>query len=187
MKSLIIGAEGQIGKIITPALAQNYEVIKAGRNSGDLQVDMNCAASIENLFARTGALDVVVSAAGNSVSSELHSMKAEQYLLGLQQKLMGQINLVLLGLKHIRDNGSITLISGKMGERPAKGSTGKAVVNGAIQSFVLAAALEMPRGIRINVVSPAKLTGFAARDLVEGYMKSIATSANGEIIRIGYK
>jgi NAD(P)-dependent dehydrogenase (short-subunit alcohol dehydrogenase family) len=113
-------------------------------------------------------------------------MNEEKFTVGLQQKLLAQINLVLIGLKYLNDNGSFTLISGKMGEKPAKGSSGKAVVNGAINSFVLAAALEMPKGIRINVISPSKITDIPAEDLISAYVKSIETSVSGEIIRIGY-
>lgn len=186
MKILIIGADGNIGKIITPALRQKHEVITAGRNSGDVSVDISSIASLENLFAQIGTVDAVVCAAGDSVTSDLLSMTDKKYFIGVQQKLLAQINLVITGLKHIHDNGSFTLISGKMGENPVKGSSGKAVANGAVNSFVLAAALEMPRGIRINVISPSKILDIAAEDLINGYLKSIATSANGEIIRIGY-
>jgi NAD(P)-dependent dehydrogenase (short-subunit alcohol dehydrogenase family) len=186
MKILMIGANGNIGKIITPALQERHEVITAGRNSGDVSVDISSIASLENLFAQIGTVDAAICAAGDSVTSDLLSMTDEKYFTGLQQKLLAQINLVINGLKYINDNGSFTLISGKMGENPAKGSLGKAVANGAVNSFVLAAALEIPRGIRINVISPSKIIDIAAEDLINGYLKSIATSANGEIIRIGY-
>jgi NAD(P)-dependent dehydrogenase (short-subunit alcohol dehydrogenase family) len=107
-------------------------------------------------------------------------------MAGIQHKLLSQINLVLVGMKFLNDNGSFTLISGKMGEKPVKAASGKAVANGAINSFVLGAALEMPRGIRLNVVSPSKITDVPATVLVAGYLKSIDTLCNGEIIRIGY-
>lgn len=186
MKILIIGAHGNIGKIVTPALQQNHEVITAGRNSGDVSVDISSIVSLENLFTQTGTVDAVVCTAGDSITSDLLSMTDEKYRTGVQQKLLAQINLVITGLRYINDNGSFTLISGKMGENPAKGSSGKAVTNGAVNSFVLAAALEMPRGIRINVISPSKITDIATQDLINGYFKSIATSTNGEIIRVGY-
>lgn len=186
MKILIIGANGHIGKIITPILEQRHKVTTAGRNSGEVSVDISSIASLENLFAQIGAIDAIVCAAGDSVTGDLFSMTDEKYFVGLQQKLLAQINLVIVGLKHMNDSGSFTLISGKMGENPAKGSSGKAVTNGAVNSFVIAAALEMPRGIRINVISPSKITDITAENLIKGYLKSIETSVNGEIIRIGY-
>jgi dTDP-4-dehydrorhamnose reductase len=105
MKILIIGANGHIGKIITPVLQQKHEVITAGRNSGNVSVDISSIASLENLFARIGTADAAVCAAGDSVTSDLLSMTDEKYFTGVQQKLLAQINLVITGLKHINDNG----------------------------------------------------------------------------------
>ncbi|HEY8893491.1 MAG TPA: short chain dehydrogenase [Niastella sp.] len=186
MKILLIGANGNIGKLIFPALAEKHEVVTAGRNHGDLTIDLSSLPSIEALFKQLTNIDAVICTAGDSISAELHLMNNEKYMAGIQHKVLSQINLVLVGMKFLNDNGSFTLISGKMGEKPAKGSTGKGVANGAINSFVPGAALEMPRGIRINVISPSKLADIPAADLVAGYFKSIDTPCNGEIIRIGY-
>jgi NAD(P)-dependent dehydrogenase (short-subunit alcohol dehydrogenase family) len=186
MKILLIGASGNIGKLIYPAIAEKHEVVTAGRHHGDFMVDLASLFSIENLFKEVTNIDAVICAAGDSISADLHLMSDEKYMTGIQHKLLSQINLVLVGMKFVNDNGSFTLISGKMGERPAKAASGKAVANGAINSFVLGAALEMPRGIRLNVVSPAKITDIPAPVLAAGYLKSINTLCNGEIIRIGY-
>jgi NAD(P)-dependent dehydrogenase (short-subunit alcohol dehydrogenase family) len=186
MKILLIGASGTIGKRITPVFAQKYEVITAGRSSGNIIVDISSITSIENLFKQANNIDAVVCVAGDSVTSDLSLLTADQLYVGIQQKLLAQINLVLIGQHYLNTNGSFTLVSGKMGDRPGKGSAGKSVVNGGINSFVLAAALEMPRGIRINVASPAKVADIPNDDLIAGYLKAIETSSNGEIIRIGY-
>jgi NAD(P)-dependent dehydrogenase (short-subunit alcohol dehydrogenase family) len=186
MKILLIGANGNIGKLICPVIAKKHEVVTAGRKHGDLMVDISSFLSIENLFKQLTNIDAVICTAGDSISDDLHVMNNEKYMAGIQHKLLSQINLVLVGMKFLNDNGSFTLISGKMGEKPAKTTSGKAVANGAINSFVLAAALEMPRGIRINVVSPSKITDVPATDLAAAYLKSINTLCNGEIIRIGY-
>ena len=186
MKILFIGASGNIGKLIYPALAEKHEVVTAGRKQGDLKVDISSFSAIEDLFKQLTNIDAVICTAGDSISDELHLMNTEKYMSGIQHKLMSQINLVLVGMKYLNDNGSFTLISGKMGEKPAKAASGKAVANGAINSFVLGAALEIPRGIRINAVSPSKLADIPVTDLVAGYLKSINTQCNGEIIRVGY-
>lgn len=186
MRILIIGAGGAIGKIITPALSLGHEVITVGRNSGAVVVDISSSLSIENLFKEVAPVDAVVCVAGDSVTDSLFSMGEDDYGVGITQKLLAQINLVLIGAKHVNDNGSFTLISGKMGEKPAKGSSGKAVANGAVNSFALAAAQEMTRGIRLNVVSPSKISNLSSEDVVNAYLKSLETEVNGEIIRIGY-
>jgi len=186
MKVLLIGAGGSIGKIITPAIRQKHEVITAGRSSGDVIVDISSVASIENLFKQVNNIDAVVCAAGDSVTCGLSVLTEENFYTGIKKKLLAQINLVLIGQNYLNSNGSFTLVSGKMGGKPAKGSAGKSVVNGGINSFILAAAQEMPRGIRINAVSPSKVADIPAVDLIAAYLKTIETSSTGEIIRIGY-
>ena len=67
---------------------------------------------------------------------------------------MGQVNLALAARDRLRDGGSITLIAGVLADAPIVGGSSASMVNGALESFVMAAAIEMPRGIRINAVSP---------------------------------
>lgn len=186
MKTLIIGANGALGKVITPALYLNHEVITVGRTSGDIILDIAKPESVETLFEQVGRVDAVICMAGDSESDTLFAMDTAKFNVGIEQKLFSQINLVLMGTKYINDNGSFTLISGKMGEKPVKGASGKAVANGALNTFVLAAALEMPRGIRINAVSPSKISNIPSEDLIDAYLKSIEGSVSGQIIRINY-
>ncbi|MFT4204721.1 MAG: short chain dehydrogenase [Chitinophagaceae bacterium] len=186
MKILAIGASGEIGSIITPILKEKNEVVTAERSSGDFRVDISSAASIKNLYRQTGRLDAVVNFAGNSISLPLTEMEEEKYYFNIAQKLLPQINLVLTGLDYVNDNGSFTLISGIVGEKPKAGTSGKSIANGAVNSFVLSASLEMPRGVRLNVISPALVKKIPAADMIAGYLKSLETLINGEIIRIGY-
>ncbi len=81
-----------------------------------------------------------------------------KYLEGLQDKLLGQVRLVEAGTPTLRDGGSFTLITGILAEQPIVAGACASMVNGAVEAFVRAAAIELPRGIRINVVSPNVLT-----------------------------
>ena len=186
MKILLIGAGGTIGKIISPGLAEKHEIITAGRNSGDITVDVSSVASIENMFEKVRKVDACVCVAGDSYAGDLLSMTEGNLNVGIKNKLLGQVNLVLIGQNYLNENGSFTLTSGKTGDKPSKNSAGKAIANGGINSFVMAASLEMQRGIRINVVSPAKVSDIPVADLINGYMKSIKGPSNGEIIKINY-
>lgn len=72
------------------------------------------------------------------------------------------------------------------------------MVNGAIQSFTMAVALELERGIRVNVVSADLVedaydkyknyfpgnTPVPMNKVVDGYVKSVMGKINGHIIRI---
>jgi NAD(P)-dependent dehydrogenase (short-subunit alcohol dehydrogenase family) len=186
MKILIIGAAGTIGKIISPALQQKHEIISAGRNSGEIKVDLSSSDSIEAMFNQIKNIDACVCVAGDSYTGDLLSLTEEHLNLGIKNKLIGQANLVLIGQKYLNDNGSFTLISGKMGDKPVKNNAAKAIVNGGVNSFAMAASLEMPRGLRINAVSPSKVADIPINDLINGYLKSIEGEANGEIIKINY-
>ncbi|NLU95381.1 short chain dehydrogenase [Chitinophaga sp. Ak27] len=185
MKILMVGAAGTIGKIVSAAMKE-HDVITVGRNTGAIMADISSAAALESLFKQVSNVNAIICTAGDSITGSLSTMNKEHFMVGIQQKLWPQINLVLSGIQCLEDNGSITLISGKMGELPAKGSSGKAFVNGAINSFVMAAAQEMPRGIRLNVISPSKVSDIGEDELIAAYKKCLETPINGEIIRVGY-
>lgn len=186
MRILLIGANGEIGKILNPALAKKHEIISAGRNSGDFKIDLSDSKSIEKLFAEVKNIDSCICTAGDCYTGDLLSLDEEKLNIGIKNKLLGQVNLVLIGQKYLNDNGSFILTSGKMGDKPVKNNISKAIVNGGINSFVLSASLELERGIRINAISPAKVSDIPAEDLINAYTKSIEESINGEIIKVNY-
>lgn len=154
MKILIVGASGTIGQAVVNELAQRHAVIRVGRSQGDDTVDIDDRASIEALFERIGKLDAIVSTTGNVTFAPLLDMTPEQLAVGLNSKLMGQVNLALIGQKYLNDGGSITLVSGILSADPIRFGASASMVNGAIDAFVRAAAIELPRGLRINSVSP---------------------------------
>jgi NAD(P)-dependent dehydrogenase (short-subunit alcohol dehydrogenase family) len=158
MRILVIGANGTIGRAVAAELGKSHEVLGAGRGSGDLQVDLTNFASVEAMFAQAGALDAVVTTTGKVHFGPLAQMTPEQFKLGLHDKLMGQINVVLAGQAHLRDRGSFTLTSGIIADEPIRDGSSATAVNAAIEGFVRAAATELPRGLRINAVSPTVLT-----------------------------
>ena len=157
MKVIVIGAEGDIGRAACTELSSRHDIIKVGRSSGDIRADIADRASIEAMFRTTGKVDAVVSAAGSVHFGPLTEFTEEQFMLGLTNKVMGQVNLVLAGLDHVGDGGSFTLTSGVLDRDPVRMGTGAAAANGALGGFVTGAAIEMPRGLRINVVSPGLL------------------------------
>ncbi|MGN7744141.1 short chain dehydrogenase [Pseudomonas sp. 22526] len=157
MKILLIGANGTIGSAVDKELSQRHEVIRIGRTSGDFQVDISDSASIRALFEQTGKFDALICAAGNVSFAPLGEMSAQHFALGLQDKLMGQVNLLLIGREFANDGASFTLTSGILNRDPIRSGASAALVNGAIDGFVRAAAIELPRGLRVNSVSPTVL------------------------------
>lgn len=108
MKIIVIGASGTIGRAVSEELSQRHEVIRVGRTRGDYQVDITSQESVEALFAQTGEVDAIVSTTGNLHFGPLSTMTDSQFNLGLQDKLLGQIRLALVGQHFLRDGGSIT-------------------------------------------------------------------------------
>lgn len=163
MRLIVVGAEGDIGKAVCSELGSRHDLITAGRSGGDVRVDMSDRASVEAMYAKTGTVDGVIVTAGEVHFGPLTDFTEETFMIGLKSKLMGQVNLVLQGIPHVADGGSFTLTSGVLDRDPIRQGTGAATANGALGGFVTGAAIEMPRGQRINVVSPGMLEVSAPR------------------------
>ncbi|MBB3929070.1 NAD(P)-dependent dehydrogenase (short-subunit alcohol dehydrogenase family) [Kaistia hirudinis] len=156
MKILLVGASGVLGTAIAAELGARHDIIRAGR-TGDVRIDIRDPASIRATFEEVGTCDAVVSAAGKVKFAPLVEMTAEDYAIGIADKLMGQVNLVLIGKDFVSEGGSFTLTTGVLAHDPIRKGTSASMVNGAVDSFVKAASIELPRGQRINAVSPGVL------------------------------
>ena len=200
MKVLFVGASGLIGSAAVSALrAHGAEVIEASR-SGKNQVDLMNPDSIKALFKSVGKVDAIASAAGHTPFKPLKDMEISDFEHGLDDKLLGQVSLTQIGVDYLNDNGSITLMSGVLFDDPVHMGTVASTVNGAIQGFVKSAALDLPRGIRINNISPTILVeatpgalalfpGQKPVPAVEvglSYVKAIYGFHTGQTIRVGY-
>ena len=196
MKIIVIGATGTIGTHVVNLLERKHTVIRVGHSRGDYQVDIASEESIQNLFTQVDRFDALVSTSGSAKFGSLKELTDQDYMVGLKNKLMGQVNVVRFGLNHINDKGSFTLTGGVLSQEPMPGSTSISMANAALEGFVRAAALEMERGIRINLVSPvfAKETlnmmgiddslGMPAAQFARSYKESIEGKRNGEVLDV---
>ena len=199
MKIIVIGATGILGQaVVTHLHALEHDVITASRSSGMEQVDIRDDASVRALFVRTGKVDAIVSTAGVVSFEPLRSMTSTQFMLGLQDKFLGQVRLALIGQDFVHEGGSITLTTGITGHEPIAAGANATAVNAAIEGFVAAAAIELPRGLRINAVSPTILTesvgvygqffpGFdtvPAERAARGYQRSVEGAQTGRVYRV---
>lgn len=191
MKILIVGATGTIGKAVAERLSEKHEIIRAGHRDGDHQVDLGSKASIEDLFNSVGTVDAVISTAGAANFAPFNELDDAAYELALSNKLMGQVNLVRVGRDHVSDGGSFTLTAGVLSRQPIPGSLVISMANGALESFAKAAALELDRGLRVNVVSPVFVKetmemmgmdptpGISAADTAKAYQAAVEGDSNG--------
>lgn len=196
MKVLVVGATGTIGKAVCEALGKRHEVLRIGHSGGDFQVDMTSRDSIERLFRNAGSFDALVCAAGLVRHGKLEELSDADFLTGVEHKLMGQVNLVRLGLKYVHAGGSFTLTSGILAREPMPGCAAIAMVNGGVEAFVRAAALEMPNKVRINAVSPifvketmtmmglGNVGGMLASDTARAYVEAVEGQHNGEVLDV---
>lgn len=198
MKILIVGGNGTIGKAVVSCFAENNEVIIAGRTKGNVIIDITKSDSILKMFETVGKVDAIICAAGTVKWAPFSDLSEDDFYIGIKSKMMGQVNLVRIGQKYLTQGGSITLTTGILADDPVYKTTGAALVNGGLNSFVKAVSRELENGIRINVVSPGMVKDSEERighlfpghnavlmNLVaKGYEKSVLGRITGEVIRI---
>lgn len=198
MRIVVIGASGTIGRAVVEALsAVGDEVVEVSRST-DPAVDITDPESVRALFADLGPVDGIVSTAGSAPFVSTADATPEQFAQGFADKLGGQIALALLGLPQLRDGGSITLTTGILAQHPIAGSVIAGTVNGGVEAFVATAATDLPRGIRINAVSPnviaealdryaSAFPGFhavPAAEAAQAYVRSVHGVESGQVFRV---
>ena len=198
MKLLIIGASGTLGRALVDHLAGHHELIKVGKTQGDYRVDITQSDSVKNLFEKVGRVDGILSVTGNLHFTPLAQMSAEDFSIGLNDKLLGQVNLALIGQHYLNEGGSITLTSGIVSEQPIIGGTNASTVNAAIEGFIRSAAIELKNCQRINAVNPSVVTesldvyapffpGYepvSAKRVAMAFQRSIEGGLNGQVFKV---
>jgi NAD(P)-dependent dehydrogenase (short-subunit alcohol dehydrogenase family) len=194
MRVVVIGATGTIGQAVVHALSARHEIVLVSHSKSRHRVDLASKNSIKQLFEIIGPFEALISVAGQAVFKPLKDLTDDDFQLSLTNKLMGQVNLVRLGLNQIKEGGSFTLTSGILAREPMEGSTAISLVNSGLEGFAKAAALEKPRNIRVNVVSPPWVSetlaamgmdaskGMPSAQLAKAYVHSLETQVNGETI-----
>ncbi|MFI0373419.1 short chain dehydrogenase [Actinomadura sp. 1N219] len=190
MKVIVVGATGTVGRAVVGALEPAHEVVRASRR-GPVRVDLEDPRSLDALFTAVPDPDAVVCCAASGPLVSLESVSDEEFVQGLQGKLLGQVALARRALRHLRDGGSITVTAGTFAAPLADGSLG-ALVNSGLEGFVRNAADELPRGLRMNVISPGWIretlehlgmdgsSGTPAADVARAYVEAIEGTAQGQ-------
>ena len=199
MRVLLIGATGSLGSAVHDALRERHDVVTASRSSGDVNLDVRDPGSIAAMYEQVGRVDAVASAIGKAPYKPFGELELEDFHSGVADKLLGQVELVRRGTRHVADDGSFTLISGVLARQPIRTGTIPSLVNGALESFVKAAAIELPARQRINAVSPTVFAenadvhremfpGYLAvpvRDVAAAFVRSIEGPQTGQIYELG--
>jgi NAD(P)-dependent dehydrogenase (short-subunit alcohol dehydrogenase family) len=196
MKIILVGASGTMGTHLSKAFEKEHEIVKAGSKSGDVLVDITSTESIENMFKQVGSFDALISTAGPTHVGPWTTLTDNTFRKGVEGKMMGQINLVLIGQHYVNPKGSFTLITGALAHDPQLNFANASAANGAVEGFVRGAAIELGNGIRINAVSPTVIEDspqyfsyfpgdipVTMKQLEYGFRKSIFGAGTGQIIK----
>lgn len=199
MKILLIGGTGTIGSVVAERLKGNHELVTVGHSSGDLQTDITEPDEIKKLFDQVGNIDAVIVTSGSVPMKPLDQLTNSDFMEGVKDKMMGQINVALIAMNHLNKGGSITLTTGNLSHDPIPGGTIISTVNNAVNGFVIGSYGEfLQQGIRINAVSPPLVEDSAEtlqeyfpghtpakmEHVANGYIKSLKTLITGQIINI---
>ncbi|GGM70456.1 short chain dehydrogenase [Longimycelium tulufanense] len=199
MKILLVGASGTLGQAVRTVLEKQHEVVTASRSSGEYTVDLTDPSSVEVLYRAVGPVDAVACTAGAVPFRPFTDLTLDDFRAGVADKLLGQVELVRRGISAVAPGGSFTLVTGVLAQDPIRTGAVASTVNGALESFVRSAAIELPKAQRINAVSPTVLTeslssygeffpGFeavSAERAALGYVKSIDGAQTGQVYRVG--
>ena len=196
MKFLVVGPTGLIGSYVANTLIKHVPVIGVPRTT-HIPVDVKDPASSKAMYEKVGKVDAVASCIGKVAFKPVTELTYEDYLMGFKDKALGQVELVRAGIDYLNDNGSFTLMTGVLARDPIPSGSVAALANGAIESFTLAAAIDLPRGLRINTVRPnvlveatsyhPSLTGYhlvSAQSVADAYVKSILGKQTGQIYKL---
>ncbi|MES1226555.1 MAG: short chain dehydrogenase [Bacteroidota bacterium] len=196
MKIIIVGATGTMGTHLANAFEKEHEIIRVAGNGGDIRADITSTASIESLFKQAGSFDALISTAGPTYVGPWKNLSDKEFRKGVEGKMMGQINLVLIGQHYINAKGSFTLITGALTHEPQLNFANASAANGAVEAFVRAAAIELQNGIRINAVSPTVIENsphyfpffpgdipVTMQQLEYGFRKSVFGANTGQVIK----
>ena len=193
MKIIVIGATGTIGSEVVKALSKRHEVIGVHRKSSPA-VDIETPATIDALLSNVKDVDAVVCCAGSGAFKPLVELTDEDIAYSLRSKLVGQVAVIRHAVKYLRDGGSVTVTSGTLAQDPMPGGAAISMINSGLEGFVRGAALDAPRGIRVNVVSPPWLTetlimfkmdpahGMPAVDSAKAYVASVEGKQTGQTL-----
>ncbi len=196
-KIIIVGATGTMGQFLADLLEkENHEVIRVSKTSSDIQADTTSTQSIQQMFEKVGPFDALVSTAGPTFVGPWKNLNDQTFRTGVEGKMMGQINLVLIGQHYIKPKGSFTLITGALTHEPQLHFANASAANGAVEGFVRAAAIELGNDIRINAVSPTVIENSpqyfpyfpgeiptTMKQLEFGFKKSLFGAVTGQIIK----
>ena len=176
---VVIGGSSGIGLGIAKVAArEGARVVVAGRSADKLEaalrelggaaegraVDATDRGAVRALFADLGSVDhLVVTAAAGLPFGPFTSLDPDAFRRGFDGKFWAFVHAVREVLPVLRQDGSVTLVTGAAARAAMPGTAGVAAVNGALQAMVPTLARELAP-VRVNALSP----GLVATPVYDG-------------------
>lgn len=157
-------------------------------------MDLSDRRTIARLLERLNDADAVVCCAANAPLASISEVSDDEFVASIAPKLLGQVAVAIHAAAHLSDGGSITLTSGAI-PGGTSGAAGGAMVNAGLEAFVQAAAQDLDRGVRINVVSPGWVAetmaelgidaaqGTPVAEVARAYVAAVEGTMSGEILQ----
>lgn len=165
---VVIGAGSGIGRSIAVAAAEaGSHLVLAGRTRRALEataamlsgpaeihaVDATVEEEVAALFQSVGPFDHLVSTVSQGIAGPIVKLETAAIAKAFTAKLWAPIFLVKHGAPLIAADGSFTFFSGIRAARPGPGTSITSLVNGGLEAFAKAMAMELGP-VRVNVISP---------------------------------
>jgi len=116
-------------------------------------VDLSQERSIKDFFDMIGNFDHLVYTAGENITMSLvNDTDIEKSKDFFTIRFWGAFAAIKYGTPYLNEGGSVTLMSGNFGQRPAKGYSLGATICGAMDAFTRAMAVELAP-IRVNNIA----------------------------------
>lgn len=136
-----------------------------------------CNTLAEQIFQRTGRIDLLVNNAGVIRDNLLAMLEDEDIRTVLETNITGTMNMSRAVIPHMmaRRRGKIINISSVSGEKGGRGQTNYAASKGAINGFTRSLAVELAsRNITVNAVAPG---------VIETEMSRAVREMAGEMVK----
>lgn len=165
---IVIGAGSGIGRCVAVAASEaGASVVLAGRKQESLEataallkgprevrvLDASVEAQVAAFFESVGPFDHLVSTTSQGASGPITEMGAASVERAFAAKLWAPIFLVKHAAARIAPEGSFTFFSGFRAWKPAPGTSITSLVNGGLEAFTKAMAVELAP-VRLNAISP---------------------------------
>lgn len=165
---VVIGGSSGIGFAVAKlALKEKANVIIAGRSQKKLDdaktrlgskveiitVDICNEETVKEFFKKVGRFDHIQIPASEVRTGSFLEFSLATAKESFDSKFWGQYMVIKHAVPHIDKNGSITLYSGALGQRPVVGTVISASISCAVEGLSRALAVELAP-LRVNCISP---------------------------------